>query len=104
MKVYVTVSNLSNIINIFADDEANTITLNGKAIDYNAVDFVSRIALITFNWPTKNINNNVIDGEQYEIRLIADNGQERKIVGRNSFPSNYGAFSKLISEVENYGY
>lgn len=103
MKVYVTVSNLSNTINIFADDEANKITLNSKAIDYNAVDFISRISMITFNWPTTNINNSVIDGEQYEIRLIANNNQERKIIGKNSFPSNYVDFSQLIHEVSNYG-
>ena len=104
MKVYVTVRNLNNIINIFADDAANKITLNDKPIKFDAVEFVSRVTLTTFNWPIRNIDNSIIDGESYQIKIIADDNKERKIIGKNSFPYNYADFSKLINEVKNYGY
>lgn len=103
MKVYVTIMNLSGTTNIFADDESKQITLNGQASKFDAEEFVSRVTLTTFNWPIRNIDNSVIDGESYKIKIIANNNQERTIVGKNSFPHNYTDLSKLIHEVKKYG-
>ena len=102
MKVYVTIINSGETTNIFADDSTEQITLNNEVIKFDAIDFVSRISLITFNWPTRNINNSLIDGERYQIKIVANNNQERKIIGKNSFPRNYGDLLKLIREVK-YG-
>ena len=99
MKVLIKLTNLSQVLNIYADDNTNEILVNYSPINYDARKFVGDISAIIFNWKDSYYNNKVLDGEEFRIKIITDNNKERIIIGKNSFPSNYGDFKKIVNEV-----
>jgi len=101
MKVLIKIINLSQALNIYADDKTNEVVINNTPVNYNANKFVGDVSAITFNWDNHYYKNHILDGEEFKIKLISDNNNERLIVGKNSYPSNYGEFKDLINEVVN---
>lgn len=99
MKVLIKIMNLNHVLNIYADNKENEIIINNKPINYDAKKFVDNILIITSNWKNSYYNGRILDGEEFRIKLISDNNEERLIVGKNSFPSNYDDFKKIINEV-----
>ena len=104
MKVFVKIVNLNEVIDIYADDKLKVIKFNNKDINFDAEKFVGEVSFITYNWKEENFNNNILDGERYLIKIVSNDNQERKIVGKNSFPENYAKLKQLIEEVKKYGY
>lgn len=103
MKVFIKIINLDGVTDIFADDETKEMKLDNRNVEFDAVEFVGRVSVIVFNWKKRNMNNRIIDGERYQIKLISNDGKEKVLIGKNSFHSNYGELTKLIEEVKNYG-
>lgn len=99
MKIFIKIRNIEQTLNIYADDQTNEIIINDKIFDFNATKFVGDISAIIFNWKDSYYNNKVLDGEEFRIKIITDNNKERIIIGKNSFPSNYGDFKKIVNEV-----
>ena len=103
MKVFVKTINLDGVTDIFADDKTKEIKLNDRNVGFDAVEFVGRVSVITFNWKKRNMRNRIIDGERYQIKLISNDNKEKVLIGKNNFHSNYEELTKLIEEVKNYG-
>ena len=98
MEVLVKLINQNEVINISADDELNKVVVNGKEVDFEAAYFIHRIVVITSSWQEKMIDNNIIDGVSYKVKLIK--GKKEKVFeGKNCFPKNYGEFDRLLGEV-----
>ena len=103
MKVYIKIFNLNGMDYIEADEETSQLTYNFQQIKCNVKRFVGEITKVIFNWDDKYINNSILDGEEFRIKLVADNGKEKVIVGKNQFPSNYSEFKRIINEVKRNG-
>lgn len=99
MKVLVKLMDFSGVKNIYADEKTGEFSINSMLVNYDAEKFVSRVCSITLGWKNEYINNSVLDGVEYRIKLVSDNGKERVIVGKNKYPSNYDEFAKVIGEV-----
>ena len=100
MKIFIKITNLSQVLKIYADDEENEVFVNDSPVNYDAKKFVGEISAITFNWDENYFNNTFLDGEEFRIKLV-NNNKERLISGKNFFPSNYRDFKQLINEVIN---
>mgnify|MGYP003461411828 CR=1 FL=1 len=98
MQVFIRIFNRENETRISADDNTNKLIVNGKNVKFDAVSFVEQISVITAGWKESYLNNTVLDGEEFMV-LIKNGKKERQMVGKNSFPFNYGDFKELISGV-----
>lgn len=98
MQVFIRIFNRENETRISADEKTNKILVNGKKVSVDVLEFVSQISVITAGWRESYVNNTVLDGEEFMV-LIKNGRRERRIIGKNSFPFNYGDFKKLLSGV-----
>ena len=98
MKISITVQNLSSVINLSINDETNEAILNGNEIQIDVSAFVSKLVAIVSSWEKEMINNLIVDGESYSVK-IENQCKTYKYVGRNKFPINYRDFKKLISSL-----
>ena len=99
MKVFVKIINLNGVKNIYADDNSGACTINMHPVKYNGRDFVAKLSAVTCGWEPEYINNSVLDGTEYRIKLVNNQGKEKVIICKNKYPSNFDAFTKVISEV-----
>ena len=99
MQIYIKIMNLVGVSNIFGDDNAEIVEVNGDKVDVDAREFVGQMSLVLSSWKEKYINNLILDGEEYRVKIVNDEGEERMLYGKNAFPENYGEFKKLIGEV-----
>ena len=98
MKIVIKISNLITSLNIQVDDEKGMFLLNNKAIDVDIEKFVSSLTTILASWQQKMVDESVIDGEEYSVKLRIGT-KTRTYIGKNKFPSNYRDFKKLIEGV-----
>ena len=101
MVVEVVVENINKRTVIVANEDNDYLSCNGKESLFSGELFIERLIPIVVNWNDVMINNSVLDGVRYSIK-IKNNGKERTIIGKNIYPINYREFSGLIAEVENY--
>jgi len=99
MKVTIKLINRLTEMTIIADDEKNEVLVNGNLVLINAQKFVSQISILTSSWQPTYINNAVIDGEEFMVKLQNQN-KVKTYTGKNKFPINYSKFLSLISEVK----
>ncbi len=95
MKVKISIQNMVNFTNLVVDDETNKATLNGQEIKLDIPYFVSKLVAIVSSWKSKMINDFIVDGEIYLVK-IENEGKIYTFEGRNKFPENYREFKKLL--------
>ena len=101
MVVEIIIRSYSLNVKLLADEEKSFIFINGKKIKYLPEEFIANLLPVINKWDSVMINNGVVDGGEYFIKIKND-GKERSIIGKNSFPINYNDFVKLINEVMDY--
>lgn len=99
MKIFIKTIGLSGSFQIEANDREQYVLLNGKKIDCNAIEFVGELSAIMCSWENEYINNSIIDGTEYKIKIINDYKEEKIITIKNAYPHNFEKFSKLIQGV-----
>ncbi|MBR4407246.1 MAG: hypothetical protein IKT27_02930 [Clostridia bacterium] len=99
MQIYIKIINQRGVLNIKGDENANLVEVNGDKIDFDARYFVGKMSQIVFLWEDKYIDNTMLDGVEFRVRVVNDKNEERVICGRNAFPENYDEFENLIGEV-----
>lgn len=85
-------------VEIIADEAKDAITCNGKFAAHGASKFISRLLSITGSWPEESIDNKVLDGENYEVKIFFED-ETRVHKGYGRYPNKYNEFKELISEV-----
>ncbi len=95
MKITVSIFNMYNSKYLVLDDEKNEATFNGKKIDLDIPPFASRLLTIISSWDHKMINDMILDGESYYVKVEKD-GKVYTYEGRNKFPINYRDFVELL--------
>lgn len=58
---------------------------------------LSKIEKIVKEFDTNYISKSMLDGTEFKIMIVYDNGHVKKIVGRNKFPDGYSKFVSLVS-------
>jgi hypothetical protein len=68
-----------------------------KICDKDIKEFIDKLKEVNLlNWKKKYINNDILDGTQWNI-IIDVNGRKREKYGSNAYPKEWGMFSELIS-------
>ena len=98
MQIIISLGNISNQTVIKIDDENALFLVNErpKKVDINR--FIMRMQSIISSWQYTMINNRIIDGSWYDIK-IKSGDNKRHYVGKNAYPQNYDEFISLINEV-----
>ncbi len=95
MKITVTVFNMYKSRHLTLDDEKNEAVFNGKKIELDVPPFASRLLAIVSSWDNRMVNNMILDGESYNVKIEKD-GKVYNYEGRNKFPANYRDFVELM--------
>lgn len=95
MKITVTIRNLSQQVYLTLNDEKNEAILGGKPIQLEVAPFASRLLTIVSSWEERMVNDFIIDGEEYSVKIEKD-GKNYLYEGRNKFPKNYRDFINLL--------
>lgn len=66
-----------------------------KDINFNVIENILNIVCL---WDYKYLNNNIIDGNRYEINIYTTKGVDRYI-GINSYPKGYDKLVKMVGEL-----
>ena len=72
--------------------------VNGTKKDVDIERFMRRLFCITATWKENMVDNGILDGESYKVKIY-DSDKKATYFGKNNFPANYGEFVRLISEV-----
>ncbi len=97
MKITVSVFNMYNSRYLVLDDEKNEATFNGQKVNIDIKPFASRLLAIVSSWDERMVNEMVLDGESYFVKIEKD-GKVYTYEGRNKFPVNYRDFVGLLRE------
>ncbi len=97
MKITITLSGLSNFTQLIIDDQKQEAKLNRTKINLNIDDFSSKILSIVSSWDKRMVNEFVLDGQEYMVR-IEKNNKVYDYYGRNKYPDNYREFITLLKE------
>ena len=62
--------------------------------DNNKIDYIARIIR---NWPLKSFSNRILDGEEYLIKVVANN-KETNYIGKGKYPKGYITLKKIIGD------
>ena len=87
-------------INIIVDSTSGIVRLNDNVVDFDAQKFIAEINDIVLSWKPKMINDRVLDGSWYSVK-IQDGISKKVFIGRNKYPANYNRFLELIDCVKN---
>lgn len=98
MQILITVADMAESVNIKIDNQKGLFIVNGNPKQIDIDNFVMRFQAIVASWPSIMIDNSVLDGGWYEVKIRVDN-DVRKFKGKNAFPTNYYEFIQLIDEV-----
>ena len=66
--------------------------------EYQVKAKLRKIMNITKDYEDKYINDTIIDGKEYRIYIIYNNGKKRKIIGKNRYPEKFSRFLEIIKE------
>lgn len=80
------------------DDAKPLFLVNDKPKDIDINRFIMRMQSIISSWQYTMINNRIIDGSWYDIK-IKSGDNKRHYVGKNAYPQNYDEFISLLNEV-----
>lgn len=58
---------------------------------------LSKIEKILNKFDTNYISKTILDGTEFKIMIVYDDGYVKKIVGKNKFPDGYSKFVSLVS-------
>lgn len=96
--IEINIENIGNIINIKIDIIKKKIIINNieKDITEDKIDGLLRIIR---TWDNNYQNNNLIDGESFEIRINTTNETEI-IKGNGSYPDDYQLLKEWIGEFD----
>ena len=97
MKITVSVFNMYKSRYIVLDDEKNEATFNGKKVELDIPPFASKLLTIISSWDNRMVNDMVLDGESYSVKVEKD-GKVYNYEGRNKFPLNYRDFIDLLRD------
>ena len=94
------------------NDDSLIITLSeGYFIEHNEMknqideklleDYINRIFRIINDWEPNynNKNNNLIDGDDWELVITFEDGYQKEYHGYNQFPYNYSEFERINYEL-----
>lgn len=99
MIIKINVRSLTENTMLIVNTSNNTCTLNDKSISINAYKFAKELGNILVGW---NFNygptSNSLDLESFCVQ-IEENDKVYTYLGEGSYPENYNAFKKLLSEV-----
>lgn len=98
MQILINVGNMAESVNIKIDSEKDLFIVDGKNKQVDTDNFIMRLQAIVLNWPLIMIDNSVLDGGWYEVKIKVGNSV-RTFKGKNAFPTNYYEFAQLIGEV-----
>jgi len=71
-----------------------------KNIDDELVmQYFDKLFRIIGDWENKYVNNNIIDGTEWQLQITYKNGKTKHYLGRNSFPDNFEYLDKIKYEI-----
>ena len=73
------------------------VTIDNKYYYINDIDKINNIIRIIRYWPLKSFSNHILDGEEYWIKIIANN-ETTEYTGRGKYPEGYIVFKNLIGD------
>lgn len=95
MKIKINISNMQDLINVYASDEEDKqLIVNGKTIETDVDEFITQVLFITNSWNPV-YSGFGVDGESFNL-LFENNGKKREINGKNSLPTNYHKLKNLV--------
>lgn len=71
-----------------------------EGLDNNYI--VDKLDLITKNWKDDYINNSIIDGIEYRIKICSEKKEDRVLIFKNNFPEDFYRLEDVLQEL--YGY
>lgn len=85
-------------IEIIIDDEKSIFTRNGKTEKINIAKFLTELNSIVNSWPeyVEEKSRDLHHEESYEIKIFNNDKLQKKYIGINAKPHNYGKFIRLM--------
>ena len=77
-----------------------------KVVDQKIVfNYLNSLYGLIYDWKEEYVNHGIIDGNNWKLLIIFNNGSKKEYRGKANCPDNFEAFErlnyKLINEVEN---
>ena len=85
-----------NIIRAYTDQRI--MMLNGKIIDFNIDEFVSRVLKMSESWPELMVDNSIFDITKYKV-VIKENENKKVFNFYGKYPDNLHELNHLINEI-----
>lgn len=87
-----------NFIEIIIDDKKTVFTRNGKIEKVNIENFLAELNSIVSTWPEyiEEKSSDLYHEESYEIKFFNNDKLQKKYIGINAKPQNYGKFIRLM--------
>ena len=63
------------------------------------IEFLDKLLRIIDSWKEEYIDNGIIDGTEWQLKIVYKSGYERNYCGKNAFPDNYEALDKIKREM-----
>jgi len=102
MKVTIRKTSMFSSVVICADNVEKSVTLDYKPISYDPEKLVYHVFDMTRGWPNHLINDDIIDGKSYSVK-IEDGDKLESFVFQNKFPPNIYRLIDLIRDVQRVG-
>ena len=99
MKITIKTISMTEKNTYIINSDDNSFTINDNKIDADVNQAVFVVDQLTYSWPDKLANNNILDG--LKCKIIKVNDKEKKVYSfNNNFPSDFFLLSNYLEEVK----
>lgn len=84
-----------NILKYSINEKSNIFEIDNSKIDV----FLDRLIRTIANWENRYVNENVVDGSIWQLKIIFKNNIKWNYSGRNSYPLNFENFIILKNKL-----
>lgn len=87
---------LEFVDNVYSNSIQNpkTIIVSNQFVEF----FLDKLLRITADWNNKYEGKKMIDGTEWQLKIVFTDGNEKKYQGKNSFPYNFEYLNEIKSE------
>ena len=97
-KIEINIDNTFNTINVLIMPDTLKAYKNNKENNIDE-EYIKRLLRIISLWDHKYIDNSVIDGSSFEVKVYTTSGVDR-FYGKNKYPNNYQELLDMLGDLD----